>query len=932
MRSLTLCLLSFAGVAAFSSANDAVAPWTVDDVVKQERASSFQLSRDGSRAIWIKSTADDEKDRHVRTLMVTDVASGEHRPLTVGKSSISNATFSPSGRFVAFLSDRPFPEGEKGVDKDDAGEQIWRIDLLGGDARPIAAIPFGVSAFEWVAEDVIYLATRERRSRSEARAKKEKDDTIVVEADDAYADSARQLHRLEIEERKLTRLTEGRFPIDSFAVSPNGRFAAALRGQSPHAKAERDSPPQCLVIDLASRSEREIFFRTRNKPSRFAWKRDSTGFYAIAPRSTKDGETWGAIDVLFDVAVPGLDTRPIDVGHDWGVREPFVVLADGFLTGLCNGARPFTAIYRGDAAAPSRSDLEGAHAGRVLDLVKARDSDRVIYVTGGASDPDHVVGARLEGNRLVDEKEILRPNGGFSSRPLSRTEVIRWQGANDDVVEGILYYPHDHQEGRRHPLVLMTHGGPHGADLDRFSERWSNAPNLYAQRGAFVLKTNYHGSSDYGLEFGESIRERYYELELIDMFSGIRSLDERGLVDTSRMGLVGWSNGAILSIAALTHGADHAPGFDYSFKACAPGAGDVNWTSDYGTCSFGASFDDFYFGGPPWTHPERYLAKSPLFRAEEVTTPTIIFFGTKDRAVPTEQGWQWFRALNRVGKAPVRFLLFPDQPHGLEKLTHQRRKLQEELAWFDRYLFEAEPRGVDVVMEGSPLDVALKAAAFARSGDRLGVVRGDALIPETIPFDDVEVGRFEVTRAQWASFDATAGVPIHANHPVTEMTEEKAKRYLAWLSERTGDEWRLLTVAEFEELEKSKGPDENTLDAWAGYSPSLADARVLARDVIGLGVDVALRPVGTRPPGALARGGEKRLVFDVGGNAAELVAGPIRAEVRGGCAVMTPDDRLPGPTRVPPAFVGLRVARIVGSDSGPPLDDGGGADEGGDGD
>jgi hypothetical protein len=35
----------------------------------------------------------------------------------------------------------------------------------------------------------------------------------------------------------------------------------------------------------------------------------------------------------------------------------------------------------------------------------------------------------------------------------------------------------------------------------------------------------------------------------------------------------------------------------------------------------------------------------------------------------------------------VRFLLFPGEKHLLSKLTHQRRKVKEELAWLDQYLF-----------------------------------------------------------------------------------------------------------------------------------------------------------------------------------------------------------------------------------------------------
>lgn len=882
--------------------------WTVDDVVNQERTSGWALSRDGTRALWIRQRPDKKKDKHLPTLMLTDLRSNQHRELTIGQDGISAPAFSPDGQQVAFLSDRSMPAGVKGPEKEEKGDQLWLLDLRGGEARPLTTLPFGVSRFQWHDEDTLFLSVRERRTRPEAIAAEDKDDTIVVEDDERFLDASRRLFRFEIEARKLTRVTSNDERLGRFEVSPDGRFLLALLDRSPSYRAEGSLPPRFVLIDLATGEQTELLAERKNKPLRFHWRHDSSGFYLVCPRSSVDGETWGAIDVLEEASLADLVIRDVELNHPAGLRQPLAVLADGFLTALCNGVRPELARYVRDGDGYTRQTLEGVHAGRIFTFSMSRDADRVIYVTGSASDPDHVFSARLEGARLKDEKEIYRPNEGFANRPIARTEVTRWVGALDEEVEGIVYFPADYQEGRRYPLVLITHGGPHGVDPDRFTERWSNTPNLYAQRGAFVLKTNYHGSSDYGLEFGESIKGRYYELELVDMFAGIQALIDRGLVDPDRMGLVGWSNGAILSMAALTLNDRFAPGYDFRFRACAPGAGDVNWTSDFGNCAFGASFDEFYLGGTPWSDPETYLSKSPLFHVEKVTTPTIIFFGTDDTSVPTEQGWEWYRALHRVGKAPVRFLLFPGQPHGLGKLTHQRRKLTEELAWFDRYLFESGDGEELLVKEGSPLDLARRRDQIARHEGRVGVEQNGILVPETIPFGEIEVGRFEVTRAQWSAYAAGFESGSHPDHPMTGITAEQATGYAAWLGELTGAGWRLPTAGEFERLEKHEGSRENDLDHWAGYAPAPVDAVRLSAMVVDLPLEIALEAVGSRPPALVDTPAGKQMLFDVRGNAAEWVQGPQGLEVRGACAATSPDDRgelIPAP----PSLVGLRLVR-----------------------
>ena len=66
-----------------------------------------------------------------------------------------------------------------------------------------------------------------------------------------------------------------------------------------------------------------------------------------------------------------------------------------------------------------------------------------------------------------------------------------------------------------------------------------------------------------------------------------------------------------------------------------------------------------------------YLQKSPFYRLDRVRTPTLIFFGTEDKTVATQQGWMHYRALQELGKTDVRFLLFPGEKHLLEKLVHR---------------------------------------------------------------------------------------------------------------------------------------------------------------------------------------------------------------------------------------------------------------------
>ncbi|MCB1034042.1 MAG: prolyl oligopeptidase family serine peptidase, partial [Acidobacteria bacterium] len=489
-------------------------------------------------------------------------------------------------------------------------------------------------------------------------------------------------------------------------------------------------------------------------------------------------------------------------------------------------------------------------------------------------------------------------------RPTGQVEVIHFPGAGGDSVEALLHYPLDWPKNEapspaaRRPLVLDIHGGPAGTDRDFWDQRWSGPLLLYRQRGAFVLQVNYHGSAGYGLEWVESIAERYYEQERVDLEAGVDHLVDQGLVDPERLGVTGWSNGGILSAELITR--------TKRFKAAAVGAADVEWISDWANVDFGAAFDNYYFGGTPWEKTQEYIERSPFFRLSEVSTPTIIFTGTEDRNVPPHQSWSLYRALQYLEKAPARLVLFPGEPHGLRKVAHQRRKVEEELAWFDRYLFEAAPGPDEALKKESLLAALLARAKAARTGQAFGRQAGGKLVPETLTYEGLEVGRFEVTRAQYAAFDSSYPVaPGAENLPATGISFENARRYTRWLTQTTGRPHRLPTLDEARKLRKKAGGEGNTLDRWAGYSPNPEDAARLRKLLAELpGPAPLLLPVGSLP------GSGEDPVFDLDGNAAEWAL-----DEKGGGTPVGPSADQPSKPRSPeattdPDYIGLRV--VVG--------------------
>ena len=869
--------------------------WTVEDILLSESASQFRISPDGRWAVWVKSQMDKERGEQASDLWLSSLTEKKELQLTRGTVTHASPRWSPDGHLISFLSTRPLPKPKEEL----ARSQLWLMNPWGGEPWHLTEFERGIRAYAWKDKDTIVLAAPEDPTHDERTRKEKKDTSQVVE--DAPHEPPVRLFLLSVKDKKAKRLTHNADWIDLLEVSPDGQWGVTRHQRSLSYEFDQRIPPVTFLVNLATGEQKPLFTDGKIIPTVVEWARDSQGFYVVSVYSRHPRYRMATISLLYYYELSSSRLTPVNLGWERGLAFSggIQATADGVLALLADGVRFKPARYRQSGDTWTRAWVEGEHAGNLFSWMPGEDGRTLIYNHSTASKPTQWYRGRLDGGRIEDVAQLTELNPSFKDKPLYKTEVVRWKGARQEEVEGILYYPLNYEEGKRYPLVLEIHGGPVAADLDAWGTGWGAPKLLLTQKGAFVLEVNYHGSANYGLDWVESIGEgNYYDLEIPDIEASVDSLIGRGLADPAKLATMGWSNGSILSIELVTR--------NPRYQAASVGAGDVEWISDWANVDFGAAFDNYYFGASPLEDPELYIRKSPLFRMKNVKTPTLIFFGTEDRNVPPGQGWSHYRALQQLGQTEVRFILFPGEAHGLRKLPHQRRKVEEELAWFDRHLFGSYKAPNEAFKEGSPLDVALKRAGIQKVGIRYGVLRAGKLIPEVVKHKGLELGRFEVTRAQFAAFDRTYHVePGTENFPANGISIQQAQAYCAWLSQLTGHIYRLATEDEVKALYESARGNENTLDYWAGYALNPDDADRLTLKAAELAGPAPL----LREVGQFQGSGEDDLVFDLGGNAAEWVIGADgKAKLMGGSADR-PADPKAQPREAADTYRGFRIVR-----------------------
>jgi dipeptidyl aminopeptidase/acylaminoacyl peptidase len=319
-------------------------------------------------------------------------------------------------------------------------------------------------------------------------------------------------------------------------------------------------------------------------------------------------------------------------------------------------------------------------------LSKARD--RIAYVASSATVPGDVHVARLrrtvtETRRLTDLNPQLR-----RLSIASPVRLFRWRNERDSVgLEGGLILPPDVRTGLRYPLVVYLEGGPQMVVLDyNISGAWPYPLLPLASHGYVVFAPNTRGRSGVSRAFMALQRQPggVGTSAIGDMMSGVDSLIRAGIVDSSRMAIVGMSYGAYLT--ALTVGKTSR------FKA----ASRANMFVDVVHFLYQTEGDsaqaklarEMMGWGSPWNAADmRFLREeSPIEHASSMRTPLLVEAGVNDPL--THDAWTLHSAL-LANNVPHALVIYRRVGHGIWEEHEPQGRMEiarRNLDWLEYWL------------------------------------------------------------------------------------------------------------------------------------------------------------------------------------------------------------------------------------------------------
>jgi dipeptidyl aminopeptidase/acylaminoacyl peptidase len=661
MRKIRIALLYFICFSTFLFAEEKTErPMTVDDALNMVRVGDALISPDGQWVFFSKSELDWKKNKRKSTYYRIPADGGKAFQY-IGKDGGSAFRFSPNGEYLSF---------RRSVDKKN---QLFLMRTSGGEAIQLTEHKSSIGSYRWTPDSskIFFMAPRIRSKEEEKEHKAGSDVIYVDEGPHGQREGQwRHLWMFDIEQRKITPIIEDNILIGDFDISPDGKnilFTARFSNR-------RNGQYKSEIYLLNIENKKRIQLTDNNAPEgSLSWAPDSKSFAFLA---ADDKEWLNRNSKIFVMDMGTKKYRLLSSKFEGNIRGIFWTPDSRAI--IFNGQqRTNSNLYKIDVATGDVKQLTQI-SGTLRVTSLSKDRTKMVYTFSDFDTPADVYASAVESFEPI---RLTNANPWIDEILLASMEVIRWKSVKGFEIEGLLHLPAGYTKGSRLPLMLNIHGGPAGCFTNSFRASY----HIYAGLGYASLSPNVRGSSGYTDELregntvqaGDGIGKGDYW----DLMNGVDSLVEQGIIDPEKMGLRGWSYGGILGGWTITQ--------TDRFKAASIGAGVYDWASEYGP-GFNHDVRLWHIGGTPWDNPEAWREQSAYTHVKNITTPTFLIHGMNDTTDTEAQSMIFFTAIKDIGKAPVRYIRVPREPHGFREPRHQRIRDIEEIRWMQKYVLGLE--------------------------------------------------------------------------------------------------------------------------------------------------------------------------------------------------------------------------------------------------
>jgi len=573
-------------------------------------------------------------------------------------SPFSMPRLSPTGDYLAVSTD--FGEGNHAV-------QVLRLSDM--ERMAVLRLPRYESPFQivWVGDARLVVAKGRKYGSLEKPLP-----TGEIIASDFDGRNQRYIYGYE-QQNAAAGLDRGFGYVESVAESNDGRFYMRQLQRDPTSSmlyvVDTQRPTFKLIADIGV--PRLEFVIDRNGVARYAWGRDDADNHLLY--RSDDGKRWqplappqagsiwtplsfSADNTKVYARLSHADGPSQLVLSDLDGGDAEVLVGDGFASvGLTqwtgHPSIPFAAAPQAGQPRlvyfdPGRPEAELHKA--LAELLPQQHVTFVDVSRNGQVVLIHIASDRDPGSWYVLKRSTNKLEKVLSSRDaidpalMAERRPVRFKASDGVELEAMLTIPRN-SDGRRLPVLVLPHGGPHGVSDDWF---YDTDAQFLANRGYLVVQVNYRGSGGRGRAF-ERLGYLHWGTRIQqDLLDGLDHAVAAGLADPRRVCAYGASFGAYSAMMLAARAPERI--------RCAAGLAGVYdlkmmyRKGDIKDSAHGRNYLERVIG----RSDEELLANSPVSLAASIKAPVLLVHGERDERAPIAQANAMRAALVAAGNTP----------------------------------------------------------------------------------------------------------------------------------------------------------------------------------------------------------------------------------------------------------------------------------------